>query len=371
MRCLRRLALACVFAAALPAAADPNPDVWDYAKGCFERLHLDADDLKGPFDCTQGKRLVSTVDGVVQDRDKCSGASCATDIPTECDYGTWLDNGCYGHSYIQVVPTPSNPQVKAALLCRHKTRWGLGPAPLLDLEGNQISGFDDVAMIVHNRGNGETCWFQSPDGEEAHIDGTIVPGPATVKNHDFWIRPASARNIMCIKCHDSGPWMNSRWMNNTAGSDLAGDNGPYKNSEPPFDKWPQPKFVELADDDTCTSCHHIAASHKGVDSADSLGGPDFHTCDEWIQRATGRPHPLATTKGKTFEVTHWMPDGHGLGTEKEWNDTYRAKVDRIVACCQAVGSKPKNQWPTGCREETVTASCPVAESSDGSCPVAP
>jgi hypothetical protein len=358
------------------ASADPDPDVWEYAKSCYERLHLDPDDLAGRFDCTQGKRLVSTVDGVVQDLDMCQGASCAKTIPAECDYGTWLDDNCYGHSYVQVLATPSNPKVKAALLCRHKTRWGLGPAPLLDLNGDLITGFDDIAMIVHNSGNGETCWFQSPDGEDAHMDGSSVPGPHTVRDHDYWIRPTSTRDIMCIKCHDSGPWMNSRWMNNVIGSELAGNmadplKGPYFNSEPPFDKWPEPKFAELADDDTCTSCHHIAAARRNIDEDDSIGGPHFKTCREWIERATGAEvHPNASATGRTFAVTHWMPEGHGLTSETEWENTYRSKVNAIVDCCTAVGTKPANQWPEGCQEEIAPRTCPVPEAADGSCPVA-
>jgi hypothetical protein len=368
------VALSSLVLAWAPAAAQDDPDVWTYAQRCFERIHLDAADLGGPFDCTQGKRLVSTVDGVVQDLDLCQGSSCAQDIPDQCDYGTWLDDGCYGHSYIQVLPTPSNPKVKAALLCRHKTRWGLGPAPLLDWDGNPTSGFDDVALIAHNEGNGETCWFQSPDGEDAHLDGSRVPGPGTVRDHDFWTRPVSTRDVMCIKCHDSGPWMNSRWMNNAIGSELAGNPGsplksPYKNSEPPFDVWPEPHFVELAGDETCTECHHIAAAH--ANAGGSLGGPDFHTCSEWIRRATGQPHPKATAVGRGFDVTYWMPQGHGLSTPKEWSDTYRANVDRLIACCTAVGTLPQSQWPPGCQEEVPPLTCPVAEAADGSCPVGP
>jgi hypothetical protein len=295
-------------------------------------------------------------------------------MPSSCDYGTWLDNKCYGHSYIQVLPTPSNSHVKAALMCRHKTRWAAGPAPLLDPDGGLVSGFDDIAMIVHNRGSGETCWFQTDDGPNMHLDGTIVPGPATVKDHDFWMKPTDTRDVMCIKCHDSGPWMNSRWMNNAIGSDLAGDpgdplKGPYLNSEPPFDTWPKPVFVELSDDDTCTECHHIAAARTGVDSADSLGGPDFHTCDEWIRRATGRAHPKASAKGQSFEVTHWMPQGHGLENVAEWDSTYHDKVERIVACCKAAGAKPDHpgDWPSGCRVEK----CSGSRDADGNCSETP
>jgi hypothetical protein len=369
MRPIASFALGLSIAAPLPAAADADPDVWTYAKSCFERLHLDANDLSGPFDCTKGKRLVSTVEGVVQDRDLCQGESCAKDIPETCDYGTWLDYQCYGHSFIQVVPTPSNANVKAALLCRHKTRWAAGPAPLLGPDGKLTSGFDDIAMIVHNKENGETCWFQSDEGGDAHLDGLSVPGPATVRDHRFWYKPVDTRGVTCIKCHDSGPWMNSRWMNNAIGGELAGDQsnplkGPYKNSEPPFDTWPKPVFVELADDDTCTQCHHIAAAHPGVDGADSLGGPDFHTCDEWIRRATGWPHPKASAKGHSFEVTYWMPQGHGLESVDEWSKTYRDKVERIIGCCKAAGAHPDDPsvWPPGCEKE-----CP-RDRVDGKCP---
>ncbi len=359
-----------VFASNASAQSDPN--VWDYAKSCFERLHLDPADLAGPFDCesANAKRLVSTVDGQVMDLDKCSGSGCATSIPSHCDYGTWLDDGCYGHSWIQVLPTPSNPKVKAALLCRHKTRWSAAGSPIFgDMEGTtMVAGFDDVAMIVHNAGNGETCWFQSDDGSDVHLDGLSVPGPAKVRDHDFWVRPTDARDVMCVKCHDSGPWMNSRWMYNATQGLLNGDDtSPYKNSEPPFDNWPQPHFVELADDDTCTSCHHIAAAQPGVGG--TIGAPDFHTCDKWIERATGRAHPKATAAGSGFDVTHWMPLGHGLSDATAWQAQYGANVKALVDCCQAVGTKPQSQWPAGCQEKLPTRTCPVAEAADGSCPV--
>ncbi len=357
-----------------PEAAPAAPAVASYAKQCFAKLHLDPADLAGPFNCTIGKRLVTTVHGQVADRDKCQGDACQTGLPEKCDRGAWLDDNCYGHSYLQVLPTPSNPKVKAALLCRHKTRWELGPAPLIDLNDNYISGFDDVAMIVHNEGNGETCWFQSPDGEDEHLDGASVPGPATVtREGQFWITPESTRDIMCVKCHDSGPWMNSPWIYTQAGEDLgleeiATPNHPYKNSTPPFDAWPEPKFVKLTDDETCTTCHHIAAARRNVSDA-PLGGPHFKTCTDWIERTIGGvDHPRATDEGKSDELRYWMPLGHGLSAA-DWEAQNRAAVERVKACCLAVGTQPQSAWPSGCVEDFPVPSCPVAEDSDGNCPV--
>ncbi len=41
--------------------------------------------------------------------------SLPTDLPEMGERGAWLDDKCYGHSYLRVLTTPSNPKVKAAM----------------------------------------------------------------------------------------------------------------------------------------------------------------------------------------------------------------------------------------------------------------
>lgn len=339
----------------------------DYTNACLKAIHLDpAKDLIGPWECTSGNALELRVNGKVMDIGKCTGSGCPKEgDPTlaKCDYPTWLDNKCYGNSFIQEVAT-SNPKVKAVLLCRHKFSLS-----------NKRDKFDDVAIIAHNKGNGETCWFQAE--KQAGLDGK-VHGPLSPQvRSDFWMTPTETRDVYCVKCHDNGPFMNSRWMRNAiALEDL--DTTPYKNSTPPFDTWPQPVWVKLdpkkdeLDDKEyeCTYCHKIAAGLLKVDPRGGIGGPDFKTCSSWIPRSTGTAHPQASDIGDEEEVAYWMPDdgsgrtphdgnkskAQGIGHKKaDFEKTYRKHIDKLVQCCTAMGKLKSNPpqsatLPDGCSE---------------------
>jgi hypothetical protein len=374
-----------------PAPSPRLKAVQDYTTACLKAIHLDpAKDLIGPWDCMKGNRLELRVGGVSKDIGKCTGAGCGTTykegagLPSECDYPTWLDNACYGNSYVQEIPT-SNPRVKAVLLCRHKHRLS-----------NKSDNFDDIAIIANNQGNGETCWFQAE--ESGKLDGT-VHGPFSPQvKQDFWFDPVDTMGVYCVKCHDNGPFMNSRWMRNTISlEDL--DTQPYHNSTPPFDQWPQPVWVELdpkkdelADGEfQCTYCHKIAAGLLKVDPSTDprvLGGRDFNTCKTWIARSTGTAHPKATAVGRNEEVVYWMPDDGsgrsphdgstnalGIGHKKaDFEKTYRKHVDKLLECCREMGkqrSKPPQAatLPDGCREFKPKQGCPLEEVG-GKCPVA-
>jgi hypothetical protein len=388
--------------------------VQDYAKTCMAAIHLDpAKDLLGPYECQGGSahRLELRVGGKSMDIGICTGSSCPKegDEPlSKCDYPTWLDQKCYGNSYVQEIPT-SNKVVKAVLLCRHKHNLS-----------NKPDTFGDIAMIAHNRGNGETCWFQAESRRdlgggrrEGNLPGNgRVYGPLSSQVIDgFWFDPVDTKNVYCVKCHDNGPWMNSRWMRNTI--DLEdGSSGPYKNSTPPFGPpytestpvanrttWLQPTFIELdvkkddlADNQRpCTDCHRIAAGVVNADpDPNALGGRDFNSCKVWIKRTTGTPFThtvtgadLVTDFGKAEDIRYWMPDGDSGGLKpdghpntgqdaKSFEATYRKHVDKVLKCCEAMGklkSIPKISatLPDGCREMKPTPHCSV-DQPDGSCP---
>jgi hypothetical protein len=379
-------------------SADSGPSVKEYAKKCFDRLELkNHDDLKGPFQCKApgARRLVMTIDGNVKDIGLCDPkkGSCPKEgdpLPAKCDFPAWLEMGgksCYGNSYIQKISPKSNPDITAALLCRHKYTWSDDPKT-----------FQDIAMIVHNEKNGETCWFQTSDAGSS-IDGTKVPGPETDAAVAFYMTPLDTARVMCVQCHDNGPFMNSRWMANALlkpGDDISSyppdsyplwdnESGKYKNSEPPFDAWPKPRFVDAGnnpDGDSCTLCHKIAAGgdRKKVTFLDGTSRwMDFQTCADcnaicaadpsgarcgscrgWILRVTGRTkdlgsgvstHPAgADAAALKDDIAIWMPPPAPKTpwTRKAWDAKYKKHVDHLMKCCAAVGNaKPGDKINTG------------------------
>jgi hypothetical protein len=149
----------------------------NYANECLARLGVDPAEFARTFNCVDpavAKPLPVEVDGTakltcLETRDgPCEYAKDVQELNQtfpKCDYPTWLNDRCYGDSYVQVIAS-KNPDVKGALLCRHKTSFT-----------GTFDDFDDVAMIVHNSSSGETCWFQSETGSRVHLPGHNVPGP--------------------------------------------------------------------------------------------------------------------------------------------------------------------------------------------------
>ncbi len=354
--------------ACVPVPAGSGAAIQRYANECLARLGIDPVEFALRFNCVDpavARPLRVEVDGTAAvscfetRHDDCEWVKDEAELEStfpKCDHPAWLDDRCYGDSYVQVVKT-SKPEVKAALLCRHKTRFT-----------GRFDDFDDVAMIVHNESNGETCWFQSNNADDdpsIALHGQQVPGPVCEGAESFWFTPTAAKDVVCVKCHDSGPWMNSRWMRRATkelGSAYDEQASPYLNSTPPFDQWPVPLFVQYGEhlapnDPSCTSCHKIAAARPGH---------DFQTCPNWIHRATGKPDAalaaLLTHTGGSEPVSYWMPDFEDGSTwsKSDWEARYRKHVDGLIGCCEAVGRGPSG-LPKGCKPY-----CP--DQPGGTCP---
>lgn len=328
-----------------------DPPVWKYAENCFEALELsDISELEGPFNCEAGVPLELHVNGIRSDIGHCTGDDCPTNFPTVCDSPAWLDASfnCYGNSFMQLITPSNNKNVKGVLLCRHNKTWT-----------DKIRRFDDIAMIVHNKKNGETCWFQSQINTQ--LNGRRVKGPSKVRSHLFWQRPIGARDILCIACHDSGPFVVSPWIRKafTNSSYFNSAKAPYKNTTKPFDKWPVPRFIEIGDaglEDSvkpCTSCHKIAAGGlaKIVSTTQSRQPKprQWDTCNRWIKWATsergakGRP---ITNHFKSEPVympfaTNSRMEGH-LSYGAEWNQAYKEHVEQLLTCCAQIGKNPSD-----------------------------
>jgi len=344
-----------------------DPPVWAYAKKCFARVGLkNRRDLRGPFKCKDGERLPVSVKGHVGDIGLCSSGHCRTGFPDGtigldqagrpirgpgCDSPAWLDgeHQCYGNSYLSLWVPESNKNIRAALLCRHNERWT-----------NNARKFDDIAMIVHNVKNGETCWFQSQLGRTFGLDGKKVWGPASVRSHLFWQRPREAMEIGCIACHDSGPFVVSPWIRKAFKSTKFFDSrkGPYRNSEPPFDRWPQPRYVDIGmfgltgSSKACTACHKIAVGGGRFDSnGNGIFDRDdrsWQTCEKWIGWATTNRKSVEgindTHKTKPVYMPPLKisrPDGH-LMPGGEWESKYDAHVKQLLSCCKRLGRNRKD-----------------------------
>jgi hypothetical protein len=356
--------------ACTPLPATETDDVRDYACRCYDRLGITPNDFVNnvgwqvncktgatPLHTTVGRCSAGTSAGQLCDHDQqcpplpAPADICATRIqakdctgipncdepgafPTTCDRPAWLEfapQRCYGNTYIRKweitasKPRPGKTIVTVALLCRHKKDWS-----------NADNDFNDIAMIMHNNDNGETCWFQSPDeAPNDRLDGAKVPAPhaddapynATTKRG--WHPPTKAANINCIHCHDNGPWMNSRWMFHS-GIELRDGLGPYINDGFAFKDWNtlgKPKFVTVDDFELqfevghayekkgCTSCHKI---HSG--ETDEVHNPDRKkaqggkSLQEWINFTIGRKSNItgnfpkeSNARGQAFDIAYWMP----------------------------------------------------------------
>jgi hypothetical protein len=142
------LIAAVLVAIPVPASAgDPLTDLPTYAEDCWTQLGLTQAQIKAnlrgkTFDCKRGTPLpvVWTSTGaptVHINLDLWSVSHPAPtmwpinltredapplDFPPGCDKPAWLTEKCYGHSYIQQIPT-GRKEVRGILLCRHKYDW--------------------------------------------------------------------------------------------------------------------------------------------------------------------------------------------------------------------------------------------------------
>ncbi len=301
--------------------------------------------------CRIKKPLYTTVNTRIQAKD-CKGIPDCDEIPDfpmnaagdiECDRPAWLGDGgklCYGQTYIQKWdiekprPAPGMPplplgaspptgkyKVTIAMLCRHKGEWSDGD-----------KDFDDIAMIMHNSDNGQTCWFQAPHAAGvSKNDGSSVPLPHTAAGPlveyapgktKGWYPPDRAADVNCISCHDNGPWMNSRWMFHSE-IELRDGFQPYWNVGAAFQpppptpgmpppNWTLPNFItidaaRLPDptppaalkdyrDKSCTSCHAIDSGQAGG-AGQSYARWIKYTVGSTVQDGAFPPHSTHKCEG--------------------------------------------------------------------------
>ncbi len=147
----------------------------DFTSSCETELEIPQNSITG-FDCRSGSILPTTQFGA------------------NCDSQALLGNGCVDNSTLG-VKSFTNPDVKAVWVCRKYSAHDTASS----------STYHDIAMIVHNRKNGKTCFFQNNlDGVS---DGPVVPGPKDSNASTVWTTPAGVVASHCTSCHVNDPYI--------------------------------------------------------------------------------------------------------------------------------------------------------------------
>jgi hypothetical protein len=171
-----KMFVAPVFLCALLSSFATAESLTDFTSRCETELQIPQNSITG-FNCTSGSVLPTSQFG------------------NACDAQALLGGpGCTANSRLGVMSF-TNTNVKAVWVCRKYTGF--------DNTGDQL--YHDVAMIIHNRQNGKTCFFQNKlDGSS---DGPVIPGPKDATASTVWSTPQQTAAINCTSCHSNDPFI--------------------------------------------------------------------------------------------------------------------------------------------------------------------
>jgi hypothetical protein len=212
-------------------------------------------------------------------------------------------------------------------------------------DGAVYPGFEDIAIIQHNRVTGETCFFQMLRGDFSSVDGRRVPPPDEVSlpsgapvyalpASQFWLDPVNAASKGCNKCHDSDPWVHSPYIDQIRQADgtplvpPGGKGQPYSIvGSRGFSDWQRSVAIAstvTADTNgkSCTSCHDIGS---------------LNTCAAFARQSAGQVQaPNLSTTGATWPLDHWMPlpQDPTVKALADWQAAgYQKAADHLFTCC--------------------------------------
>lgn len=122
-----------------------------------------------------------------------------------CDRPNVLNGECDPGSRFQVLVDTENTakqRVTIVAHCRHR---------------NKGTDYGDVAVIAHNFGTGDTCFFQDKNSGGGTLPSD-VPAPKDDYTNKFWGTPAATAAIRCVQCHDNGPFIRSPYLTQLKGT---------------------------------------------------------------------------------------------------------------------------------------------------------
>jgi hypothetical protein len=144
----------------------------EFTSRCETELQIPQNSITG-FDCSTGGLLPTSAFG------------------NACDAQALLGGvGCAANSRLG-LQTYSNENVKGVWVCR-KYAGRNNP---------DDQQYYDIAMIVHNRQNGKTCFFQNQ--LDNVYDGPVVPSPKAANASSVWSTPQVTASINCTTCHSN------------------------------------------------------------------------------------------------------------------------------------------------------------------------
>jgi len=142
----------------------------EFTTRCENELQIPQNSITG-FDCSTGRVLPTTEFG------------------NACDAQALLGGvGCAENSRLG-VKSFTNSNVKAVWVCRK----------YVGSDSPSDQRYHDIAMIVHNRQNGKTCFYQN--NLDATSDGPVIPGPKDATALNVWRTPQATASINCTTCH--------------------------------------------------------------------------------------------------------------------------------------------------------------------------
>jgi hypothetical protein len=158
----------------------------DFTSRCETELEIPQNSITG-FNCTVGSSILPTK----QFGDACDAKAFLGEV------------GCMENSRLG-VKSFSNADVKGVWVCRKYK----------DFDDAADSRYHDIAMIIHNRKNGKTCFFQNKlDSTRVGVvpvvpgDGPVVPGPKDANARTVWGSPQATAAIGCTSCHSNDPFI--------------------------------------------------------------------------------------------------------------------------------------------------------------------
>jgi len=300
---IRSFALCVIVALPLTAFAREQT-LLEYAEQCAREIGAIP-----PFNCNDGTDIPITVNG----KPPAQG-----EAPRQCDKPSLL------HPTVEVtgqcVPFSkilnlSRGDTQISAYCRRDK-----------LRDDKDPVYDEVVVVAHHAGNGETCWFDSRSRAGADgIDASRVPPPnekTPPPGHpsavEFWTTPAkiAAARPTCISCHDAGPFIFSPYIGQVWDKVPTDPWGKYSNIGPAFSSF-HPTTISTPGN-ACIGCHRIGSDQS---------------CAVYIGLSTGRlSAPGNSRLANGYPLSHWMPTDNNM-SQDQWNAANVRSVDALLSCC--------------------------------------